>query len=296
MCGILGIVVVKPSDSIKNYLYKIYKSQKHRGNHGCGMVKLSYRATMTRRRGVDSDELFTDTFESFYANLQRRDRLLLHHRFASHGGSGDVIESNHPFIDEAFNTALMHNGVIYNHAELYKTLKANHHSFESELRLITKRNEVIQQNITDSEVILHLIDKNPIQQAGELAKLEGSCAIAVVNKNTKGILLYKWHNPIIVSKDEWGNFYFSSEFNKDSGLTFIANLDEGVLYRLSVDGLEKLKVIRSKPVETPKPKSKNQDLGRYYGGLYLDKASGIWVKPKDDPEESDSEDEKYSRW
>jgi len=282
MCGILGVVINRPSDQIKENLMKIYANQKHRGSHGCGIAKMSYRSTMTRRRGVNSDALFQQDFNNFYENLQHRDRLILHHRFASHGGSGDVLESNHPFIDENFNTALIHNGVIGNYDTIYKKLISENHIFESELRLITKKNQVIQQQITDSEVILHLIDQNPIQQADELAQLQGSCAIAVVNKQTRGILLYRWNNPIIVSTDEIGNYYFSSEFKNISGLTEVEVLQEGVLYRLSIDGIERLKVIRKPtPVVVTAKSYANKGKNATFSDYKINKL-GYWEKNKPD--------------
>ena len=297
MCGILGVIVNKPVN-IKANLEKIYRNQRSRGTYGCGIAKMSYRNTLTRHRGVASDSLFQDEFDNFYRHLQHQDRLIVHHRYASHGGDGSVLESNHPFIDENFNTALIHNGVISNYAELYKELRFANHRFESELRLLTKHNIIVKQQITDSEVILHMIDKNPIAQADELAKVNGSCAIAVLNKRTSGILLYRWYNPIIVSKDEHGNYYFSSEFTDRLGLEKVASLDEGALYRLSLKGLEKLHQVRKSEVyQAPKSYTKTEtrktedksllQYGNYrinkdteYGNYRINKDTGIWEEIK----------------
>jgi glucosamine--fructose-6-phosphate aminotransferase (isomerizing) len=279
MCGILGVVVSVPSDKVKANLQKIYLSQKHRGVIGCGMAKLTAKNLLLRKRDVHADKMFQENFDNFFKNINQGDRLILHHRIASHGGSGQVLESNHPFVDEAFNTALIHNGIINNYDTLYRELKKKH-TFESELRLVTKNNMVIQQQITDSEVILHLLDNNPIAQAMNLQKVTGSCAIAVLNKNTKGILLYRWSNPLVISHDEDFNFYFSSEFDEKLGLTKFKELDEGVLYRLTEKGFEVLKTIHEpKPIVVISKKQEKTDQTTI-GNYTFNAKTGIWEDNK----------------
>ncbi len=65
-----------------------------------------------------------------------------HTRWATHGGPSD--RNAHPHADERLRVAVVHNGIIENHAELREELRARGHVFRSE---------------TDSEVVAHLVDE-----------------------------------------------------------------------------------------------------------------------------------------
>ena len=94
-----------------------------------------------------------------------------HTRWATHGGP--TAENAHPHIDCTGRLALIHNGIIENHAELRTELEAAGHTLVS---------------ATDTEVLAHLIEE---QMAGGLGlaeavrvvlpRLRGSFSIAVVS-------------------------------------------------------------------------------------------------------------------
>src|SRR5215468_4852609 len=74
-------------------------------------------------------------------NLPASRAALGHTRWATHGG---VTEANaHPHLDCQGRLAVIHNGIIENHAELRRELSSKGHTFASQ---------------TDTEVICHLLE------------------------------------------------------------------------------------------------------------------------------------------
>lgn len=92
---------------------------------------------------------------------------IAHTRWATHGEPSDL--NSHPHTDVSQSIAVVHNGIIENHAQLRAWLEKHQVTFASQ---------------TDSEVIAHLID---FHYNGDLLlavtetvkRLEGSYAIAV---------------------------------------------------------------------------------------------------------------------
>src|SRR3984957_13380580 len=96
-----------------------------------------------------------------------------HTRWATHGGP--TVENAHPHIDCSGRLALIHNGIIENHAELKAELEATGHTLVS---------------ATDTEVLAHLIEAKLAEPGAPglaeavravLPRLRGSFSIAVVS-------------------------------------------------------------------------------------------------------------------
>jgi glucosamine--fructose-6-phosphate aminotransferase (isomerizing) len=94
-----------------------------------------------------------------------------HTRWATHGGPTE--ENAHPHVDCTGRLALVHNGIIENHAELAAELVAGGHVLRSG---------------TDTEVLAHLVEEGtarglPLAEAVRAAarRLRGSFAVAVVH-------------------------------------------------------------------------------------------------------------------
>lgn len=272
MCGIFGIAINKVNEEMYKNLMDIYKYQKNRGSLGCGVSLLRDNNTLERLRGTESDNLFKGSdFLQFWNNVKEKDLIICHHRFSSSGGNGYIIESNHPFMSENKSISLIHNGVITNATELYIELLQNRHSFESEITTTTKNGIKIKTEITDSEVLIHLLEQHNIRKAiQKLNKVKGSYAIAFQRKGEERIYLYRESNPIIVYKDSFENYYFASELDKrNSKFNLILELKEGYLYSLDTTGLKEIMKVKDiKPFEYFKG---NYNLHSFNGGYSKNK-------------------------
>src|SRR5207249_6637259 len=92
-----------------------------------------------------------------------------HTRWATHGRPSD--QNAHPHRDCSKSVAVVHNGIIENHAHLRKALERDGHTFESQ---------------TDTEVIAHLIERyagEGVESAARhaAAMLHGAYALGIVS-------------------------------------------------------------------------------------------------------------------
>ena len=125
-----------------------------------------------------------------------------HTRWATHGG---VTESNaHPLLDCGGRLAVIHNGIIENHEELKRDLRARGHTFRSE---------------TDTEVVSHLLEEE-LSELGDceglvqalmrvFRGLEGLSAIGVLDPRTQCIAAAKNGSPLVLGWGEDGNYLAS---------------------------------------------------------------------------------------
>ncbi len=163
MCGIVGVVGLQ--DCAETLLDSL-KRLEYRGYDSSGIVTRAADGFVMNRAVGKLSEL----------SATMRDRPLAGHsglghtRWATHGG---VSERNaHPHIADN-RVAIVHNGIIENHAALRDELRAAGHEFASE---------------TDSEVLAHLFlaafDQGMSPQeagAGVLSQIEGTFALAAMH-------------------------------------------------------------------------------------------------------------------
>ena len=134
-----------------------------------------------------------------------------HTRWATHGRPSD--ENAHPHVDCTGRIALIHNGIIENHAELADELQAAGHTFESE---------------TDTEVLAHLIEANlAADPAGGLTgavraaigRIRGTFSVAVVSADEPDLIVAARRvSPLLVGTTESATF-LASDIPAILGLT-----------------------------------------------------------------------------
>jgi len=158
-----------------------------------------------------------------------------HTRWATHGGPSE--RNAHPHLDCTGRLALVHNGVIENHAELRAGLVERGHALASE---------------TDTEVLAHLVEEllaeslsDALRDALELVR--GSYAVAIVHADHPDLVVAARHSaPLIVGVGD-GEAYLASDIPALLGRTRtlfalsdaqVAELRPGTVRVTSDDGHE----------------------------------------------------------
>ncbi|MFI4969681.1 MAG: glutamine--fructose-6-phosphate transaminase (isomerizing) [Lysobacterales bacterium] len=152
---------------------------------------------------------------------------IAHTRWATHGVPNTA--NAHPHVSSD-RVAVVHNGIIENHAELREELKAQGYRFDSE---------------TDTEVIAHLVEQalkgGADLRAAVLAatrRLHGAYAIAVMNRDQPGrIVGARRGSPLVAGLGD-GECFLGSDVQALIRQTnqFIY-LEEGDLVEISADGI-----------------------------------------------------------
>lgn len=172
MCGIVGYVGPRPATSI---VFNGLKKLEYRGYDSAGIATIQQGEITVRR---DKGKL--RNLEMLLAQQPMNGHISIGHtRWATHG---EPTQHNaHPHTDERSTIAVIQNGIVENYLPLKKQLQSEGHIFESD---------------TDTEVIVHLIDKflsQGIDFVGAcraaFREIRGSHAIVVLNKDEPDILV-----------------------------------------------------------------------------------------------------------
>jgi len=192
MCGIFACLTANYNEKLGDVLLAGIKKLTYRGYD-------SYGFAVRNENGI---EVLKDV-----GDVEKVEKLefggnagIAHVRWATHGGV--TKENAHPHLSCDNSIAIVHNGIIENHAELREELKTRGHRFRSQ---------------TDSEVIAHLIEDElkkglSVKQACWRAfnKLEGSFAVAVIFKDFDLLIGARRESPLIVGVGN-GSYYLASD-------------------------------------------------------------------------------------
>jgi glutamine---fructose-6-phosphate transaminase (isomerizing) len=195
MCGILGYVGPKnPVDvCIKGLSFLEYRGYDSSGVAGVHEQELLYCKEAGKVQNL----------EKAVATLKRLRNAIAHTRWATHGKPSK--ENAHPQFDQLHHIAVVHNGIIENHASLRATLEKQGVKFASE---------------TDSETIAHLVASHyegslleAVQKT--LKQLHGFWAIAVVHKDHPNLIIAAAkENPLAIGiSSNLEEVYLSSDVN-----------------------------------------------------------------------------------
>ncbi len=166
MCGIIG--VTGEADAVPLVLAALHQLE-YRGYDSAG-IALVADGSVWRARAADGThgvaalaELAADAPPGHHAALG-------HTRWATHGGP--TPENAHPHTDCTGRLAIVHNGIIENHAELRAELEATGHTLTSG---------------TDTEVMVHLVEAQMARAAtlveatrSVLRRVRGSFSVALI--------------------------------------------------------------------------------------------------------------------
>ncbi|MBX2839397.1 MAG: glutamine--fructose-6-phosphate transaminase (isomerizing) [Gammaproteobacteria bacterium] len=134
MCGIVGAVAQR---DIAEILLMGLQSLEYRGYDSAGIATINGDGELQRMRRVGKVKSLVDAVES---SGMPGGTGIAHTRWATHGEPNE--QNAHPHVSTD-RIAVVHNGIIENHAELRKELKAKGYEFTSD---------------TDTEVIAHLVE------------------------------------------------------------------------------------------------------------------------------------------
>ena len=203
MCGIVGYVgkercVEVLLDGLKNLEYRGYDSagialalpDTGRIETAKEVGPLANLTEVVGRRDEDFFKVRSGVGHTRWATHGRPSEANAH----PHTGGGDTLEPD---------VAVVHNGIIENHAELREELKGRGFEFRSE---------------TDTEVIAHLLaervaDGEALKEAlaGTLRRLEGSFAVAAMSVHEPETIVAARHqSPLVVGLGEGENFLASA--------------------------------------------------------------------------------------
>lgn len=193
MCGIVGYVGNKNATQV---LINALKKLEYRGYDSAGIAVLEGEDILVRKcKGALKfleEKIAKETIKSSMG--------IGHTRWATHGEPSDT--NSHPHTNMDGTISIVHNGIIENYAALKADLQNQGVVFKSQ---------------TDTEVIVHLIDKEYKQDKDifqavirTLHKLEGSYALGVLCKDYPDrIICARKESPLVVGLGKGENFIAS---------------------------------------------------------------------------------------
>lgn len=184
MCGIAGFSLT-PNSTIKprRLANALLAAIEDRGNMASGFAWQDNEHMGFYKAPVAGSKL---SLKKMPKNVRN---VILHTRLATHGAISDN-RNNHPVLSPDENIALIHNGVIYNHAQVRKEL-------------------AMTLADVDTSVIPAIIEQRGLDS---IDLLDGDAAIAWFNRkehDTMHLARYQ-HSPLVMAQVEDGSFIFCS--------------------------------------------------------------------------------------
>jgi glucosamine--fructose-6-phosphate aminotransferase (isomerizing) len=192
MCGIIACRTHTPAI---DYLLVALRRLEYRGYDSVGVAVQTVEGEVVRLRTVDRIGALDRTV-SGWTGPELNGVGIGHTRWATHGS---VTENNaHPHADCSGTIHLVHNGIIENADDLRNAMTLAGHRFASTV---------------DSEVLCHLIE-DQLDVSGDLftavqaalASLEGSWAVAVLEKHTGRVVVAAHRSPLLIARTARGVF------------------------------------------------------------------------------------------
>ena len=198
MCGIVGYV---GKERCVEVLMEGLRHLEYRGYDSAGLA-LQHRNGIETVKEVGPLENLSGAIGERNGEFSRVRMGVGHTRWATHGKPSQI--NAHPHLGGEGRVAVVHNGIIENHAEIKEELAGRGHVFVSD---------------TDTEVIAHLLDER-METRGEslrgalssvLRRLHGSFAVAVVSADEPGTLVAaRRQSPLVVGLGAEENYLASA--------------------------------------------------------------------------------------
>ena len=221
MCGIVGAVARR---NITPILIEGLRRLEYRGYDSAGVAVLASGNGITRVRATGRVAELEGVLEAAPVHGHTG---IAHTRWATHGRPSE--HNAHPHVSERL--ALVHNGIIENHAALRRRLMELDYQFTSD---------------TDTEVVAHLLAHHYRQRGNllcalraTLAELHGAYALAVMHQDEPGTLYCaRMGSPLVIGEGSEERFIASDPLALLQVTDGFIYLGEGDHARLSVDSCE----------------------------------------------------------
>jgi glucosamine--fructose-6-phosphate aminotransferase (isomerizing) len=225
MCGIVGYI---GNEDAVPVLLNGLKKLEYRGYDSAGIAVLGERGLLVRKsKGALKFLEEKIGLEEGACGVLAGSMGIGHTRWATHGEPSDI--NSHPHTDVSGKIAVVHNGIIENHAKLKAWLEERGVGFRSE---------------TDTEVIAHLIDfhyEGDLLRAvlEALKRLEGSYALGIIcESDPDRIIAARKESPLVVGAGKGENLIASDvpallEYTRD--VYYLEDREVAVLYRDRVE-------------------------------------------------------------
>jgi len=205
MCGIIGVTGAPETVSL---LIDGLSRLEYRGYDSAGIVITRPEGLLRLRRAEGTESVESLRQAAGEMNLEASTGIG-HTRWATHGGPTEA--NAHPHLDCSSRIAVVHNGIIENHAALATQLVAAGHVLASD---------------TDTEVIAHLIESHLPEASSlrdavrmALGELEGAFALGVMDAQEPGMIVAARRvSPLIVGSGQ-GASYLASDIPALLGVT-----------------------------------------------------------------------------
>ncbi|HPO03275.1 MAG TPA: glutamine--fructose-6-phosphate aminotransferase, partial [Treponemataceae bacterium] len=220
MCGIVGYIGDEEATPV---LINALKKLEYRGYDSAGIAVLGTESLIVRK--AKGALKFLE--QKIATEIIQGSMGIGHTRWATHGEPSDI--NSHPHTDVSGKIAVVHNGIIENHAKLRSWLEGHGVIFRSQ---------------TDTEVVAHMIDfhynGNLLEAVQEtLKRLEGSYALAVIcESDPDRIIAVRKDSPLIIGAGDGENLIASDvpailEYTRD--VYYLDDRELAVLYRDRVE-------------------------------------------------------------
>ena len=238
MCGIVGAIAKR---DVVPVLMEGLRRLEYRGYDSAGIAIRDENNRLQRIRSVGKVAELQSLLEK---TPVQGEQGIAHTRWATHGMPAE--RNAHPHMSGE-TVAVVHNGIIENHAELRDELSAQGYRFTSE---------------TDTEVIAHLLASVLATEGDLLAAIQtvtkrmvGAYALAVLSPNdTERMVVTRSGSPLVIGVGEGEKFIASDVFALLPQTQNFIFLEEGDVAEIRCDGVSIFDA-DGNPVERPVKKS-----------------------------------------
>lgn len=195
MCGIVGAVAQR---DVAEILVEGLRRLEYRGYDSAGVAIIDGDGSLARVRRLGKVKALSDALEEAFPSGGTG---IAHTRWATHGEPSE--RNAHPHISHE-KIAVVHNGIIENHAPLRQSLIAKGYRFESE---------------TDTEVLAHLVEEHLKTSDSLLAavqsavpKLEGAYGTVIIDRtDSSRMVVARSGSPLVIGLGIGENFVASDQ-------------------------------------------------------------------------------------